>query len=88
MSSLDLAILLPVMPLAPIAITWWLPWDHWIPWGKLPKRYLGPYLLYVAFAAWHFKFDWKAVLIVAMAGTFFLVGVVWELTDKRKKNDP
>jgi hypothetical protein len=69
MSGLDVLIVAPVVPLAPLLITWWLPWERWIPWGKLPKAVLGPYLLYVAFAAWHFAFGWFVVLVTVVAGT-------------------
>jgi hypothetical protein len=55
---IDALIVAPVLPLVPILATWWLPWENWIPWGKLPKAILGPYLLYASFVSWHFKFAW------------------------------
>jgi len=82
-STLDVIILLPLLPIAPIYITWWLPWERWTPWGKLPKAVLGPYVLYAAFAAWHFQFPWWLVLGVALGGTVLSAVAVFE---KSKKN--
>jgi hypothetical protein len=42
------------------------------PWGKLPKALVGLYLLYAAFAAWHFELPWWLVLVVALGGTVLL----------------
>jgi len=77
-STVDVLILIPLVPLAPIAFTWYLPWERWIPWGKLSKAVLGPYLLYVAFAAWHFKFAWWVALGAAIFGTVLSVKAVLE----------
>lgn len=68
MALIDLVILLPVIPLLPVLVTWWLPWEKWIPWAKLPLRFAGPYLLYCSFAAWHFKLEFWAVAVLAVAG--------------------
>jgi hypothetical protein len=73
MSTLDVLIVAPVIPLAPLVLTWWLPWERWIPWGKLPKIVLGPYALYLSFAAWHFKFDWWFTLGTFLVGTVLCV---------------
>src|SRR6266404_3142749 len=67
-STWDVLIMIPLIPLAPIVITWWLPWERWIPWGKLPKAVLGPYLLYASFGSWHFKFGWFVVATSFLAG--------------------
>ena len=69
LTTLDVVILLPLIPLLPFLVTWWLPWERWIPWRKLPKAVVGPYLLYCAFAAWHFNMHWWVVLIPAILGT-------------------
>jgi hypothetical protein len=50
MSTLDVLILIPLIPAAPLVITWWLPWERWLS-EEVPKYLLGPYLLYAAFAA-------------------------------------
>jgi hypothetical protein len=78
-STADILIGIPVVPLLPVIATWWfLPWDEWIP-KKVPKVILGPYILYAAFAAWHFKFGSFFVFIIVALG----VGVtVAALIDK------
>ena len=68
MTTRDFLIAIPVIPLVPIFLTWWLPWERWIPWSKLSKLALGPYVLYAAFAAWHFHFSSWFVLIVIVTG--------------------
>lgn len=73
MTTLDVLIAIPVIPLAPMVITWWLPWEQWIPWGKLPKIVLGPYVLYAGFAAWHFHFSDWFVLMVIIAGVILTI---------------
>ena len=54
MSAIDWLILAPAVPAIPMFITWWLPWERWIPWAKLPKSIVGPYALYLFFVAFHF----------------------------------
>jgi hypothetical protein len=68
MNSLDWVILAPVIPVLPLLVTWWLPWERWIPWALLPKHLLGPYILYAAFAAWHFRMPGWTVALVAAIG--------------------
>ena len=87
MTALDFAILLPALPLIPIAITWWLPWENWIPWGKLPLQYLGPYLLYVAFVAWHFELHTSLVLIAAAAGLALIAWSFFVYQSCNKNNE-
>jgi hypothetical protein len=91
MTTLDVLIAIPLVPLAPVFITWWLPWEWWIPWGKLPKLALGPYALYAAFAAWHFHASaWLVLLVVVVGVILTVMGAVEEpratlasTTDKR-----
>ena len=78
MSTLDVVILIPTLPAFPILATIWLPWERWIPWGKIPKTVLGPYLLYLAFAAWHFKVGWPGG-IPLVAG---IVVTIWAIHEK------
>lgn len=73
MTTLDVLIAIPLVPLAPVFITWWLPWERWIPWGKLPKLALGPYALYAGFAAWHFHASAWLVLLVVVVGVILTV---------------
>src|ERR1700746_1697771 len=54
MSNIDWLILAPAIPAIPVFATWYLPWERWIPWGKLPKAIAGPYALYLFFVAFHF----------------------------------
>ena len=67
MSVVDVLILIPLIPLIPVVITWWLPWENWLP-KKVPKYVLGPYLLYAAFGAWHFKFGRFVVIVLVLFG--------------------
>ena len=91
MTTLDVLIAIPLVPLAPVFITWWLPWERWIPWGKLPKLVLGPYALYAGFAAWHFHASaWLVLLVVVVGVILTVMGAVEEpratlasTTDKR-----
>jgi hypothetical protein len=64
----DVLVLIPVVPVLVLAPTWWLPWERWLKVEEWPARLLGPYLLYCAFAAWHFRLHWWAVLSVLAGG--------------------
>jgi hypothetical protein len=81
-STWDVLIMIPLIPLAPIVITWWLPWERWIPWGKLPKVVLGPYLLYASFAAWHFQVGWFVELVTLLAGTVLSAVAIFAQAEK------
>ena len=87
MSTADVLIAVPLIPLFPILATWWLPWERWL-WSKVPKWILGPYLLYASFAAWHFNMPWWVCLIAGSIGA--LVIIVWAVRDntKREKEEP
>jgi len=77
MTTLDVLIAIPVVPLVPVFIAWPLPWERWIPWGNLPKLVLGPYVLYAGFAAWHFHFSvWFVLLVVAAGAILTVIGAV------------
>jgi hypothetical protein len=39
--TVDVLIVIPLIPRAPVVITWWLPWESWIP-KKIPQYVLGP----------------------------------------------
>jgi len=62
MSTVDVLIAVPLIPLFPVLATWWLPWERWL-WSKVPKWILGPCLLYASFAAWHFDMPWWVCLV-------------------------
>jgi len=85
MTKVDIAVLIPVVPLFPFVVTWWLPWEKWIPWGKIPKQLGGPYLLYVAFASWYFKMDWWFTGLLMISGAIVCIIVVWEFKHRYKR---
>src|SRR5262249_31644301 len=86
MNFVDVLILIPLVPVAPIAVTWWLPWERWIPWGELPKDWLGLYLLYAAFAAWHFRLGLWLILALALTGEVLLLVYVYREVEQQKGN--
>ena len=77
---LDVLIAAPLIPLMPFAITWWLPWERWLKFERIPAKVAGPYLLYVAFAEWHFKLHLWAVILPAVVGlivcAFAVAGII------------
>jgi hypothetical protein len=83
-STIDVLILLPLIPLAPVLVTWWLPWETWIS-KKVPKHVLGPYLLYPAFAGWHFKLEPFVVILLVIFG---VVSVGSAVLDKASEPRP
>ncbi len=76
MTTLDIIIAIAALPVLPIVVTPWLPWERWIPAAKPPKILLGPYVLYLSFAAWHFELAWWIVLLLfGGGGTLLLMGL-------------
>ncbi len=71
--TVDVLIYVPLIPAILVIGAWWLPWERWIP--RLPKNFIGPYLLYGSFAAWHFRTPWWFILLVAASGT--VVCAMW-----------
>jgi len=84
MSTLDIVIAIPVAPLLPVLVTWYLPWERWLP-SRIPKIVLGPYLVYASFAAWHFRMPWWLVLVVAAWGLIVTLMAVTEKHSADKK---
>lgn len=72
-------IFVPLIPAIPVIAFWTLPWGRWIP--KIPNTIIGPYLLYCAFAIWHFKQSWWIVLWVGLLG---VAVSAWAIFDLRK----
>jgi hypothetical protein len=68
MSKIDVLIAIPALPVVPVLATWWLPWENWIPRWKLPKLLVGSYVLYLSFAAWHFRLPWWIVMLLVGGG--------------------
>jgi hypothetical protein len=82
MTSLDVLILIPVIPAIPVMATCLLPWERWIP-KIVPARILGPYLLYCSFAAWYFNEGWWVVGSVALLGLAACVSAAFDLWKAR-----
>jgi hypothetical protein len=56
-------------------LVWWLPWEQWIPWGKLPQIPLGLYFLYVTYAAFHiYGCHWAVLISFGFAIGFLING--------------
>ncbi len=68
LKPLDVLVFTPLIPVLPAVVTWYLPWERWIP-KWLPRKVIGPYLLYCAFGAWYFNMPWWFVLLVGIWGT-------------------
>lgn len=77
MSTVDTLVAIPLIPLFPVLVTWWLPWERWL-WNKVPKWILGPYLLYASFAGWHFGMPWWVCLIAGSLGFILIIAWAWE----------
>ncbi len=63
----DIVVFIPLIPALPVIVTWWLPWERWVP-KWIPMYVVGPYLLYAAFAEWYFDLPWWSVGLVAIGG--------------------
>ena len=82
MSVLDILVLLPLIPALLVLVTLaWFPWDRWIPWGKIPKAFLGPYFLYAGFAAAYFKLGHWIPIATAVFGAALSI---WAVVEKPK----
>jgi hypothetical protein len=77
-TALDVVILLPLFPLLVLGIIWWAPWEPWV-WKNVPKTITGPYLLYCAFACWHFHAHSWLVLLVAIIGVAVCAAALKEI---------
>jgi hypothetical protein len=83
LTVLDVVILLPLFPLLVVAIIMWAPWEPWV-WKNVPKMITGPYLVYCAFAFWHFHWSWWAVSGFAFFGAGICALALKEMHDRRK----
>ena len=75
--TVDVLIFIPLIPAIPVIATWFLPWEFWIP-KKIPNTITGPYLLYCAFATWHFKWSSWFVVMVSLWGIAVSVIAIFE----------
>lgn len=88
MTFIDWLILIPAIPLIPMAITWWLPWERWIPWGKIPKQIGIPYLWYLGGVAWHFRFPWWFVLCLAVTALVVTIYAILDVFGRKRDRKP
>jgi hypothetical protein len=63
----DALVLISLIPVLPVIALWFLPWETWIP-KFVPKKIIGPYLLYCTFGAWYFGMPWWLLIMVALWG--------------------
>ena len=82
----DWIVLAPVIPLLPVIVTWWLPWEDWLPWGKIPKTISGPFLFYAAFVTYYFKAPAWVVGITIAWGLFECAVGIKERIHRRDRN--
>lgn len=79
---LDLIVFIPLIPAVPVVITWFLPWERWIP-QRLPKSIIGPYLLYCSFGAWYFDMPWWSIVLVAVWGIGISFVAIYERGERK-----
>ncbi len=72
----DVLIFIPLILVMPPF--WFLPWERWI-----PSKIAGPYFLYCAFAVWHFKQSWGALLILGSVGIVESSAAIFKLRSAR-----
>jgi hypothetical protein len=80
--TVDVLIFIPLIPAIPAVAFWFLPWEDWIP-KIIPKTIIGPYLLYCAFAIWHFKQPWWFVSMVGLVGIAVSAVAIFDLRKAR-----
>jgi hypothetical protein len=73
LTTLDVFILLPLIPLIALPIIFWFPWEEWF-WAREDAKTIGgAYLLYCAIALWHFHARWWLILLVVIVGASLCV---------------
>lgn len=82
MKPLDVVVFISLIPALPVLVTWYLPWERWIP-KRIPKSIIGPYLLYCSFGAWYFHISWWFVLLVAILGVGVSFAAIYEHTQRK-----
>jgi hypothetical protein len=81
--NVDVLIFIPLIPAIPVIALWPLPWERWIP-NVVPKKIIGPCLLYCAFAIWHFKQPWWIILIIGLVGIAVSAAAIFDLRKARR----
>jgi hypothetical protein len=84
--TVDVLIFIPLIPAIPVVAFWVLPWERWIP-KIIPNKIIGPYLLYCAFAIWHFKQSWWIVSMAGLAGIAVSTMAIFEARKARKAKE-
>jgi hypothetical protein len=87
LTTYDVFILLPLIPLFALLIIWWAPWEGWF-FRDLPKTISGPYLLYCAFALWHFHAPWWPVALLAIIGAALCAIALRDRWKPRRQPEP
>ena len=85
-AALDLFNPLPLFPLMMLGIIWLAPWEPWV-WRNVPKTIAGPYLLYCAFAFWHFRAHSWIVLLFVTIGVLVCAVALKEILGRGKLLD-
>ena len=80
--TLDVIVFIPLIPALPVLATWYLPWERWIP-RTIPKKVIGPYLLYCAFGAWYFEMPWWIVVLVAICGIGVCFAAIYKYAEHK-----
>lgn len=80
--TLDVLLFIPLIPAIPVVAFWPLPWERWIP-KLVPEKIIGPYLLYCAFAIWHFKQSRWGVLMIGLMGIGVSAAAIFDLRKTR-----
>jgi len=80
--TIDVLIFIPLIPAIPVVALWPLPWHRWIP-KVILNKIIGPYLLYCAFAIWHFKQPWWFVSLVGLLGMAVSAAAIFDLRKAR-----
>ena len=80
--AVDVFIFILLIPSILAVGGWFGAWELWIP-GRILNRIAGPYLLYIAVAAWHFKQPWWTVLLLGLMGIAFSAAGMFELRKAR-----
>ena len=78
---------LPILPLFPIFITWWLPWERWLL-LKVSIKIQASLCCYLAFVAWHFKLHWGFILLSALVGLALSIKALKEIFYGKDSKDP
>ena len=69
--AVETLVVISLLPVFPVLATWYLPWEKWVT-KWIPKKIIGPYLIYCAFGAWYFALPLWSVALVSALGNWGL----------------